>query len=47
MSHHYTEYRPGYVTYNKVVVLIFNPLKEKNKLVYRRFIDIGGIKLLN
>lgn len=33
MSHHYTEYRPGYVTYNKVV-MIFNPLKEKNKLVY-------------
>ncbi|MCG6167679.1 hypothetical protein LFX25_07555 [Leptospira sp. FAT2] len=47
MSHHYTEYRPGYVTYNKVVVLIFNPLKEKNKLVYRRFIDVGNIRLLN
>ncbi|PJZ55273.1 hypothetical protein [Leptospira adleri] len=47
MSHHYTEYRPGYVSYNKVVILIFNPLKEKNKLVYRRFIDVAGIKLLN
>ncbi|RHX90793.1 hypothetical protein [Leptospira stimsonii] len=47
MSHHYTEYRPGYVTYNKVVILIFNPLKEKNKLVYRRFVDVTGIKLLN
>ncbi|MBM9578566.1 hypothetical protein JWG45_15570 [Leptospira sp. 201903070] len=47
MSHHYTEYRPGYVSYNKVVILIFNPLKEKNKLVYRRFMDVSGIKLLN
>ncbi|TGK33180.1 hypothetical protein EHQ12_17715 [Leptospira gomenensis] len=47
MSHHYTEYRPGYLTYNKVVILIFNPLKEKNKLVYRRFIDVTGLKLLN
>ncbi|EKR64019.1 MULTISPECIES: hypothetical protein [Leptospira] len=47
MSHHYTEYRPGYLTYNKIVILIFNPLKEKNKLVYRKFIDVGKVKLLN
>ncbi|TGK00788.1 hypothetical protein EHO59_12705 [Leptospira semungkisensis] len=46
-SHHYTEYRPGYFTFNKVVVLIFNPQKEKNKLVYRKIIDINGLKLVN
>ncbi|XDD51601.1 hypothetical protein AB3N59_07670 [Leptospira sp. WS92.C1] len=47
MSHHYTEYRPGYLAYNKIVILIFNPLKDKNKLVYRKFIDVNGLKLLN
>ncbi|PJZ68485.1 hypothetical protein CH373_09320 [Leptospira perolatii] len=46
-SHHYIPYRPGYFTFNKVVILIFNPLKEKNKLVFRRIIDIDGIKLVN
>ncbi len=46
-SHHYTEYRPGYFTFNKVVVLIFNPSKEKNKLIYRKIIDINGLKLVN
>ncbi|TGK05382.1 hypothetical protein EHQ53_17245 [Leptospira langatensis] len=46
-SHHYSEYRPGYFTFNKVVVLIFNPQKDKNKLVYRKLIDINGLKLVN
>ncbi|EQA47004.1 hypothetical protein LEP1GSC050_0942 [Leptospira broomii serovar Hurstbridge str. 5399] len=46
-SHHYTEYRPGYFTFNKIAVLIFNPQKEKNKLVYRKIIDINGLKLVN
>ncbi|TGK09906.1 hypothetical protein EHO60_11090 [Leptospira fletcheri] len=46
-SHHYTEYRPGYFTFNKIAVLIFNPQKEKNKLVFRRIINIDGLKLVD
>ncbi|MBE7412210.1 MAG: hypothetical protein L6Q54_12230 [Leptospiraceae bacterium] len=46
-SHHYTQYRPNYFTFNKVVILIFDQAKQTNKLVYRNFLDIGNLKLTN
>lgn len=47
LSHHYTQYRPNFVTFNKVAILIFDAKKEKNNLVYRAFLDIGDIKMKN
>lgn len=46
-SHHYTEYRPEFYTFNKVVVLIFDPARQKNKLVYRKFLNLNGLKITN
>ena len=45
ISHHYAEYRPGYITFNKVVLMIFDPQRPKNKLVYRKIIEIDKVKL--
>ena len=45
VSHHYSEYRPGFTTFNKVVLMIFDPLRTKNKLVYRKIIEIDKVKL--
>lgn len=45
ITHHYTQYRPDFYTFNKVGILIFDPAKEKNNLVLRRIIDIGDIKM--
>lgn len=44
-SHHYTQYRPGFYTFNKVGILIFDPNKEKNNLLIRKIIDIGDLKM--
>ncbi len=46
-SHHYTQYRPDFFTFNKVVILIFDQGKAINKLVYRNFIDLGNLKMTN
>jgi hypothetical protein len=45
ISHHYTQYRPGFYTFNKVGILIFDPSKEKNNLLIRKIIDIGDLKM--
>ncbi|MCE9499187.1 MAG: hypothetical protein K8R21_01545 [Leptospira sp.] len=44
-SHHYTQYRPDFYTYNKVVVMIFDPTRQANQLVYRSFFDLGKLKM--
>lgn len=46
-THHYSEYRPDFYFYNKVVVLIFDPTRAKNKLVHRSIHDVGHIKIKN
>lgn len=46
-SHHYTQYRPDFYTFNKVVILIFDQARPTNKLVYRNFLDIGNLKMTN
>ncbi|NCN11516.1 MAG: hypothetical protein GW938_16895 [Leptospira sp.] len=45
ITHHYTEYRPNFKTFNKVGILVFDPNKEKNNLLIRRIIDIGDLKM--
>lgn len=45
ISHHYTQYRPNFYTFNKVGILVFDPTKEKNNLILRRIIDIGKLKM--
>jgi hypothetical protein len=45
ITHHYTQYRPGFYTFNKVAVLVFDPSKEKNNLVIRKIIDLGKLKM--
>ncbi|MDF3819154.1 hypothetical protein P3G55_04555 [Leptospira sp. 96542] len=44
-SHHYTQYRPNFKTFNKVAVLVFDTKKPNNSLLFRRFYDIGDIKI--
>lgn len=45
ISHHYTQYRPGFYTFNKVGILVFDPSKEKNNLIIRKIIDLGNLKM--
>ncbi|MCB1159655.1 MAG: hypothetical protein H7A25_08555 [Leptospiraceae bacterium] len=45
MTHHYTEYRPDYYNFNKVLILIFDPARTENKLVYRSIHDLGDLKI--
>jgi len=45
ITHHYTQYRPNFYTFNKVGILIFDPTKEKNNLIIRRIIDLGNLKM--
>ncbi|GBF49688.1 hypothetical protein LPTSP4_12040 [Leptospira ryugenii] len=46
-SHHYTQYRPNFLPFNKVAVLIFDTKKPVNGLLFRRFFDITDLKLSN
>ncbi|WCL50530.1 hypothetical protein [Leptospira sp. GIMC2001] len=45
ITHHYTQYRPNFLTFNKIGILIFDPNKEKNNLLVRRIVDIGDLKM--
>lgn len=42
-THHYSQYRPDYYFFNKVIVLVFDPSRKTNKLVHRSFHNIKGI----
>ncbi|MDZ4725664.1 MAG: hypothetical protein SH817_05885 [Leptospira sp.] len=44
-SHHYTQFRPNFLSFNKVAVLIFDTKKPVNGLLFRRFFDISDLKL--
>lgn len=44
-SHHYTEYRPNFLAFNKVAVLVFDPSKQVNNLLFRKFYDISDLKI--
>lgn len=46
-SHHYTQYRPNFLSFNKVAVLVFDTKKPVNGLLFRRFYDISDLKLSN
>jgi len=45
MTHHYTEYRPDFYNYNKVLILIFDPSRTDNQLVYRSIHDLGDLRV--
>jgi hypothetical protein len=47
ITHHYSEYRPDFFFFNKVVILIFDPSRDKNKLVHRSIHDLGKMKIRN
>ncbi|TGL75497.1 hypothetical protein [Leptospira jelokensis] len=44
-SHHYTQYRPNFLSFNKVAVLVFDTKKPTNSLLFRKFIDISDLKI--
>lgn len=44
-SHHYTQYRPNFFTFNKVAVLVFDTKKQTNSLLFRKFLDIKDLKI--
>jgi hypothetical protein len=44
-SHHYNQYRPNFYPYNKIVVLIFDPNRKENQLVYKIILDLGNLKV--
>lgn len=44
-SHHYTQYRPNFLTFNKVAVLVFDTTKPSNGLLIRKFFDISDLKI--
>ncbi|MDX1960846.1 MAG: hypothetical protein SFU98_19900 [Leptospiraceae bacterium] len=44
-THHYSLYRPDYKFFNKVVILVFDNSRPRNKLVYRAIQNIGNLKL--
>lgn len=44
-SHHYTQYRPNFYSFNKVAVLVFDTKKTANSLLFRKFIDIKDLKI--
>jgi len=53
-THHYVQYRPDFVFFNKVAILIFDPKRDSEqkegdfgKLVYRSIFDVGHIKHQN
>ncbi|TGN17600.1 hypothetical protein [Leptospira idonii] len=44
-SHHYSQYRPNFLSFNKIAVLVFDPKKQTNSLLFRKFYDISDLKL--
>jgi hypothetical protein len=44
-THHFSIFRPEYYFFNKVVILIFDPERPRNKLIYRGIFDIGKQRL--
>ncbi|MCB1178513.1 MAG: hypothetical protein KDK36_13085 [Leptospiraceae bacterium] len=44
-THHFSIYRPEYSFFNKVIILIFDPERPRNKMIYRGVIDIGKMRL--
>lgn len=44
-THHFSLYRPDFLFYNKVVILVFDPDRPKNKLIFRSIQDLGKIRL--
>jgi len=46
-SHHYSQYRPNFLSFNKVAVLVFDTKRQANSLLFRKFFDISDLKLSN
>lgn len=44
-SHHYSQYRPNFLGFNKVAVLVFDTKKPVNSLLFRKFFDIKELKM--
>jgi hypothetical protein len=44
-THHFSMYRPDYLFFNKVVILVFDNERPRNKLIFRAVKDIGKIKM--
>jgi len=44
ITHHHTQFRPNFLTSNKIGILIFDPNKDKNNFLVRRIVDIGDLK---
>ncbi|WP_411822099.1 hypothetical protein [Leptospira sp. 'Mane'] len=44
-AHHYTQYRPNFLSFNKVAVLVFDTKKQSNSLLFRKFYDITDLKI--
>ncbi|MCX7999623.1 MAG: hypothetical protein N3A69_11840, partial [Leptospiraceae bacterium] len=44
-THHFSIYRPDYLFFNKVVILVFDLERPRNQLVFRSIQDIGNIKI--
>jgi len=44
-THHYSLYRPDYKFFNKLVILVFDNARPRNKLIYRSIQNIGNLKL--
>ncbi len=44
-THHFSLYRPDFLFYNKVVILVFDLERPRNQLIFRSVKDIGRIKM--
>lgn len=44
-SHHFSIYRPDYLFFNKVVILVFDLERPKNQLIFRSIHNIGNMKM--
>jgi hypothetical protein len=44
-THHYSQYRNGYLFFNKVVILVFDPSRPNNKLIHRSIQTIKNLKI--
>jgi hypothetical protein len=44
-THHFSLYRPDFLFYNKVVILVFDLERPRNKLIFRSVKNIGKIKM--
>lgn len=46
-THHFSIYRPDYLFFNKVVILVFDLERPRNQLIFRSIHNIGNMKMRN